>query len=87
MSAKTPDYPCNFVIFGATGNLSVLKLIPALYHLEVAQRLPDALTFIAFARREWGQDEWRAFMEQALRDKLKERYKDEIFGRFVARFS
>ena len=87
MSAKTPDYPCNFVIFGATGNLSVLKLIPALYHLEAAQRLPEALTFIAFARREWGQEEWRAFMEQALRDKLKERFKDEIFARFAARFS
>ena len=26
--------PCTFVIFGATGNLSRVKLLPALYHLE-----------------------------------------------------
>ncbi|HHH46151.1 MAG TPA: hypothetical protein ENK53_03965, partial [Thiotrichales bacterium] len=25
--------PCTFVIFGATGNLSINKLLPALYHL------------------------------------------------------
>ena len=32
--------PCTFVIFGATGNLSQKKLMPALYHLELAGRLP-----------------------------------------------
>jgi glucose-6-phosphate 1-dehydrogenase len=80
-------YPCSFVIFGATGNLSVVKLLPALYRLEVANRLPEGLDFIAFARREWGQDEWRAFMEKALQDKLEERFDGEIFARFAKRFS
>ena len=87
MNADGIVYPCSFVIFGATGNLAVVKLLPALYHLEAAQRLPEGLDFIAFARREWGQDEWRAFMEKALRDKLKERFKEAIFARFAARFS
>ena len=34
--------PCQFVIFGATGDLSVNKLLPALYHLFLAGRLGRA---------------------------------------------
>ncbi|MDD5331154.1 MAG: glucose-6-phosphate dehydrogenase, partial [Sulfuricella sp.] len=56
------NYPCNFVIFGATGNLSSIKLLPAMYRLEAANRLPDNLSFIAFARRDWGQEDWIAHM-------------------------
>jgi glucose-6-phosphate 1-dehydrogenase len=87
MSEDSMLYPCSFVIFGATGNLSAIKLLPALYHLEEAKRLPDSLTFIAFARREWGQVEWRDFMEKALREKLKESFDAGLFVRFADRFS
>jgi glucose-6-phosphate 1-dehydrogenase len=31
--------PCTYVIFGATGNLSRIKLMPALYHLDIENRL------------------------------------------------
>jgi glucose-6-phosphate 1-dehydrogenase len=31
--------PCSLVIFGSTGNLARNKLLPALYHLELAQKL------------------------------------------------
>ena len=33
--------PCTYVIFGSTGNLSRIKLMPALYHLDVANQLPN----------------------------------------------
>ena len=33
---------CSLIIFGATGNLAQLKLLPALFHLEVAGLLPGA---------------------------------------------
>lgn len=45
---------CIFVIFGATGNLSQRKLIPALYHLDQAGKLNDGLTIMACGRRDWG---------------------------------
>lgn len=32
--------PCHFVIFGATGNLATIKLLPSLYNLEVLGRIP-----------------------------------------------
>jgi len=38
MMNSTPG-PCYFVIFGATGSLATLKLLPALFHLEVAAKL------------------------------------------------
>ncbi len=79
-------YPCNFVIFGATGNLSSIKLLPALYHLEAAGRLPEDLSFTAFGRREWDAAEWRAFMREALEKKLKDRLDGALFERFAARF-
>jgi glucose-6-phosphate 1-dehydrogenase len=57
VSADAVLYPCSFVIFGATGNLASNKLLPALYRLEAARRLSNELRIVAFARREWGQDE------------------------------
>ncbi|WP_411727161.1 hypothetical protein, partial [Methyloglobulus sp.] len=38
--------PCTYVIFGATGNLSHIKLMPALYHLDAANQLPEGTRII-----------------------------------------
>jgi glucose-6-phosphate 1-dehydrogenase len=80
-------YPCSFVIFGATGHLAATKLLPALYRLELQGRLPEVTNFIAFARREWADADWKAHMEQALRPKLGQQFTAACFSRFAARFS
>jgi glucose-6-phosphate 1-dehydrogenase len=83
----SPDsLPCTFVIFGATGNLATNKLLPALYHLEAAGRLPESLDIVAFSRRQWDDDTWRAHVRQSLGEKLGERLKPAVLERFVARF-
>ena len=46
---------CTYVIFGATGNLSQLKLLPALYHLDVAGRLLENTRIVGFGRRDWSR--------------------------------
>jgi glucose-6-phosphate 1-dehydrogenase len=79
--------PCTFVIFGATGNLATNKLLPALYHLEVAARLSESLNVVAFSRRPWSDDEWRAFMREVLADKIRDGVDSPVFTRFLARFS
>jgi glucose-6-phosphate 1-dehydrogenase len=78
--------PCYFVIFGATGNLATNKLLPALYHLEAAQRLHEDLRFVAFSRREWSQEDWLGHMQLALKDRLGSRFDQEICDRFAQRF-
>ena len=42
--------PCTIVIFGASGDLTARKLIPALYHLFIGKQLPDPFRIIGFAR-------------------------------------
>jgi glucose-6-phosphate 1-dehydrogenase len=78
--------PCTFVIFGATGNLASNKLLPALYHLEVAARLSESLSIVAFARRPWTDEEWRAHMREVLGSKVKGSLDTPVFQRFIARF-
>ena len=81
---ETPLPPCNFVIFGATGNLASNKLLPALYRLELAGKLAEGLNFVAFGRREWDDVLWRDYVRTLLTNKLKVDVAD--LERFVNRF-
>ena len=47
---RIPD-PCIIVIFGASGDLTKRKLLPALYHLEQAGLLPEEISVVGVARR------------------------------------
>ncbi len=51
--------PCSIVIFGASGDLTARKLIPALYHLYIDQQLPEPFRIVGFARREKADAVWR----------------------------
>ncbi len=81
---ETPLPPCNFVIFGATGNLATNKLLPALYRLELAGKLPEGLNFVAFGRREWDDAAWRDNVRSILIQKLNA--EGELLERFASRF-
>lgn len=52
-----------FVIFGATGDLTKRKLLPALYNLEAEKRLPEDFEIIAVGRRDYTSD---IYKEKAL---------------------
>src|SRR3954471_18353881 len=58
--------PCTVVIFGASGDLTARKLIPALYHLFMEKALPTPFRVIGFARRDKTHDQWRAELRAAL---------------------
>jgi glucose-6-phosphate 1-dehydrogenase len=47
---RVPD-PCIVVIFGASGDLTKRKLLPALYHLEQSGLLPKDISVVGVARR------------------------------------
>ncbi len=47
---RIPD-PCVVVIFGASGDLTKRKLLPALYHLEQSGLLPKDFAVVGVARR------------------------------------
>lgn len=58
--------PCSIVIFGASGDLTARKLIPALYHLYKDNQLPPAFRIIGFARREKTDESFRKELREAL---------------------
>jgi glucose-6-phosphate 1-dehydrogenase len=63
-----PAPPCAMVIFGATGDLTKRKLIPALYNLIVHGLLPEAFAVVGVGRSELSDDEFRKRMEKDLKE-------------------
>src|SRR5436305_12968457 len=75
--------PCSIVIFGATGDLTHRKLIPALYILAADGDLPPAVAIIGFARREKNDEQFRAELEEATRKFSRQTVRDEIWKTFA----
>jgi len=64
-SRRTPD-PCTVVIFGATGDLSRRKLMPALYRLARLGRIAPSCAVVGVARRAKTDEAFRAEMADAV---------------------
>ena len=77
--------PCTFIVFGATGNLARIKLLPAIYHLEEVGRIPDGSAIVGFSRRKFSNDEWREHVASTLKDKARGGLKNEVFERLSKR--
>ena len=60
----TPAPPCILVIFGASGDLTRRKLLPALYNLAEEKLLPDAFAVLGVARNQIPEDAFRAQMRE-----------------------
>ncbi len=58
--------PCILVIFGATGDLTARKLVPALYNLAIEGQLPSHFACVGFARRDKTHQDFRAEMLDAI---------------------
>ena len=58
---------CGVVIFGASGDLSCRKLLPALYNMYASGRLTDAFYIIGFGRTKLGSAEFSAMVKQCLK--------------------
>jgi len=58
--------PCVIIIFGASGDLTARKLVPALYHLFKEKQMPPAFSVVGVARREKTDASWRTELRSAL---------------------
>jgi glucose-6-phosphate 1-dehydrogenase len=61
------------VIFGASGDLTRRKLIPALYQLHHKRRLPPNTLIVGFSRTAFSDDSWRAELGKSTAAFLGER--------------
>jgi len=62
---RTAD-PCTVIIFGASGDLTKRKLVPALYRLTQERLLPAEFAIVGFARSEMSHEDFRAKMKDAI---------------------
>jgi len=77
--------PCSVVIFGASGDLTYRKLIPALYNIAVDGDLPAAVSIVGFARREKTDEQFRQELEEALRKFSRQGLNDHIWSDLAPR--
>ncbi len=72
--------PCTMVIFGAAGDLTKRKLIPAIYYLAEQKLLPDNFALLGVARDANTDEGYRALMRKAMEtsDEIH-RVKDEVW--------
>jgi glucose-6-phosphate 1-dehydrogenase len=82
LSTRAVPQPCSIVIFGATGDLTHRKLLPALYNLAADGELPTAVAVIGFARRPKSDDDFRKEMEEAVKKFSRQTVRDEIWQTF-----
>ncbi len=64
---RLPD-PCVLVIFGATGDLTHRKLVPALFDLYSDGKLPRGFTIVGYARRPKTNEQFRDEMREAVQE-------------------
>lgn len=64
---RVPE-PQILIIFGASGDLTQRKLVPALYQMKRERRLPPEFTIVGVARREWSHDFFREHMREGVEE-------------------
>src|SRR6266513_1473727 len=83
LSTRAVPQPCAIVIFGATGDLTHRKLIPALYNIAADGELPPQVAVIGFARRPKTDEEFRKEQEESTRKFSRQTVKDEVWNGFA----
>ena len=84
LSSRAMPEPCTVVIFGATGDLTHRKLVPALYNLAKEGALPPAVSVVGFARRDKTDEVFRQELEEAARKFSRQKISDELWTGFAS---
>lgn len=88
MTAQIIPVPLfDLVVFGATGDLTLRKLMPALHWREFDRQMPDGSRIMAVARREMTTADYLAQIETACRKHVGKGFGDEVFGRLARRLT
>jgi glucose-6-phosphate 1-dehydrogenase len=79
------DEPFSLIIFGASGDLTRRKLVPALWSLYAARTLPEPFAIVAVARTEMTSDDFRRRMRDAVREFARiQPPSEQVWDRFAS---
>ena len=63
--------PCVLVIFGASGDLAKLKLLPAVYEMAREKLLPKNFALVGYSRTEISDEDFRKRFKEAVTAKMR----------------
>src|SRR5438094_103412 len=81
-----PGDPCVMVIFGAAGDLTGRKLIPALYNLARANLLSGNFAVVGVARAPMSNEDFRKKVFEDVKEFCTTTVDDELWKSFAGRF-
>jgi glucose-6-phosphate 1-dehydrogenase len=76
--------PCVLVIFGASGDLTQRKLMPALYSLAFRRLLPERFAVVGAARSKESDDEFRERMKEAVQRYARDEFRQEVWDELAS---
>ncbi|RBQ18877.1 glucose-6-phosphate dehydrogenase [Spongiactinospora rosea] len=82
---RATPHDADLVVFGGTGDLSMRKLLPALYHCDRDGRLAPQTRIIALSRGGLTDDDLRGKVDAEVRSAVPEGDDPEVWRRFLAR--
>ncbi len=83
---EAPPAPPNvMIIFGAGGDLTKRKLVPALYHLCNARLLPESFVMLGLDRLDMDDDAFRAMLADSIRQHVGEVFEPSVWARLIQR--
>ena len=81
-----PQKSNSFVLFGASGDLSFRKLMPAWFYLERSGKLDDSLKILAIARQDISTEQFQEKVVEALKMYVSSEYFDvEVCNKLIKR--
>ena len=87
-SRSAPAGPLDLVIFGGVGDLSVRKLLPALYMAHLHNNLPAATRIHALGRQSWDRAAFVAFIQDKVRGFIEDKaFAEATWASFLERLN
>ena len=80
---RTPD-PFALVIFGASGDLTHKKLMPAVYALATRRLLPSRYAIVGCARTDGSDESFREDMKQAVQQHARDDFRQDVWDELAA---
>jgi len=74
----------SIIIFGASGDLTRRKLIPALYRLHTQDRLPPDTNIVGFSRTEFTSEAWRDHLAKSTEEFLGPLFSQQSWDAFAS---
>lgn len=84
MATPSVHQSCIMVIFGATGDLTHRKLLPALYHFLKNDELPSGFALVAVGRKPYDSEKYRQEAREFIRKRLPNTEIDDELWKILA---